>query len=222
MKCPHCNIGIHEELEERHVLQEPEVLSPDSTTVLAPHWIWFVQTQRCPECFENIIYLQCRYSEGTTKQHFLAYPQSPSRPVPVEVKDPYRQDFIEACMVLPFSPKASAALSRRCLQSILKDKAGAKKKDLADQIDEIADSGKIPSHIADDLHAVRNIGNFAAHPQKSVATGMILDVEAGEAEWNLDVIELLFDFYFVQPAISAKRKLELNKKLKQAGKPQLK
>ena len=66
------------------------------------------------------------------------------------------------------------------------------------------------------------IGNFAAHPLKSTTTGSIVDVEPGEAEWNLDVLESLFDFYFVQPAISAKRKAELNKKLKEAGKPKLK
>ena len=56
---------------------------------------------------------------------------------------------------------------------------------------------------------------------KRTVTGAILDVEAGEAEWNLDVVELLFDFYFVQPAISAKRKAALNLKLREAGKPEL-
>jgi hypothetical protein len=66
---------------------------------------------------------------------------------------------------------------------------------------------------------VRQIGNFAAHPIKSTSTGEIVDVEEGEAEWNLDVLESLFDFYFVQPAIAAKRKADLNKKLKDAGKP---
>ena len=56
---------------------------------------------------------------------------------------------------------------------------------------------------------------------KSTTTGAIVDVAPGEAEWNLDVLESLFDFYFVQPAISAKRKAELNKKLKDAGKPEI-
>jgi hypothetical protein len=69
-----------------------------------------------------------------------------------EVTDPYRQDFVEASTVLPFSSKASAALSRRCLQPILKDKAGVDDKDLFDQFEEIAGSGKVPSHIAADLH----------------------------------------------------------------------
>jgi hypothetical protein len=128
---------------------------------------------------------------------------------------------LEACRVLADSAKASAALSRRNLQAILRDKAVTRSKDLADQIEEVINSGKIPSHIQEGLHAVRNIGNFASHEIKSKVTGAIVEVEPGEAEWNLDVLESLFDFYFVQPAISAKRKAELNKKLKEAGKPEI-
>ena len=50
------------------------------------------------------------------------------------------------------------------------------------------------------LDAVRNIGNFAAHPIKSLGSGEIMDVEPGEAEWSLDVLKELFGFYFVRPA----------------------
>ncbi len=120
------------------------------------------------------------------------------------------------------SPKASAALSRRCLQHILRDEAGVKKQDLFREIQEVLDSGKLPSHISGGLDAVRNIGNFAAHPIKSQSSGEIVDVEPGEAEWNLDVLESLFDFYFVAPARSAARKAALNKKLADAGKPPVK
>jgi siderophore synthetase component len=130
--------------------------------------------------------------------------------------------FKQACLVLPLSTKASAALSRRCLQGVLRDKAQTKSKDLADQIDELIDSKAVPAYIAEELHAVRNIGNFAAHPTKSKNTGEIVDVEEGEAEWNLDVLESVFDFYFVQPALAAKRKASLNQKLKEAGKPEIK
>jgi hypothetical protein len=48
-----------------------------------------------------------------------------------------------------------------------------------------------------------------------------VEVEAGEAEWNLDVLESLFDFYFVEPTKAAIRRAELNRKLKEAGKPEL-
>jgi hypothetical protein len=80
----------------------------------------------------------------------------------------------------------------------------------------------VPSYISESLHAVRTIGNFAAHPSKDKSTGEVLPVEAGEAEWNLDVLELLFDFYYVQSAKIAKQKADLNAKLQQAGKQPIK
>jgi len=68
---------------------------------------------------------------------------------------------------------------------------------------------------------VRLIGNFAAHPVKSQKSGEILDVEPGEAEWTLDVLEELFDFYFVQPAKLQAKRAALNAKLVEAGKKPL-
>src|SRR5436853_535381 len=84
---------------------------------------------------------------------------------------------------------------------------------LGDEIQQVIDSAKVPSHISESLDAIRNIGNFAAHPIKSKASGEIIDVEPGEAEWNLDVLEALFDFYFVQPELLRKKREALNKKL---------
>ena len=46
-----------------------------------------------------------------------------------------------------------------------------------------------------------------------------MPVEPGEAEWTLDVLDGLFDFYYVQPAVLAARKAALNAKLASAGKP---
>jgi Domain of unknown function (DUF4145) len=79
------------------------------------------------------------------------------------------------------------------------------------------DSGKLPSYLAESLDGVRNIGNFAAHPTKSKASGEIIDVEPGEAQWNLDVLESLFDFYFTQPAVLKEKRDALDAKLKEAG-----
>jgi len=110
------------------------------------------------------------------------------------------------------------SLSRRCLQQILRQAGGVKHGKLKNEINEAIDKGSLPSHITEVLHAVREIGNFAAHPEKDDATGTILPVEVGEAEWNLDVIEALFDFYYVQPALTAARKTALNEKLEKAGK----
>lgn len=179
--------------------------------------LWQMDYMACPECERAIITVHRQDRSGP--KMFAAFPnRGASRPLPAEVAEPYVADFAEAVDVLAVSPKASAALTRRSLQSLLVNMGGAAPKaDLAKQIDEVAE--KLPSHLADDLHAVRHIGNFAAHEQKSKATGEILDVEPGEAEWNLEVLEGLFDFYFVQPAKSAARKAALNTRLSAAGKP---
>lgn len=215
MRCPHCDVGIHARFQ-RH---QPFVVESES---------WIASYQQCPECKKTIVRLAANYvapqgQVGATKVlEYIAFPRNATaRPVPAGVPDPYKQDFEEAVAVLPLSAKASAALSRRNLQAVIRDKAGVKGKDLNIEIQTVIDSGKVPSYIAEGLHAVRQIGNFAAHPIKSTSTGEIVNVEDGEAEWNLDVLESLFDFYFIQPAITAARKAELNKKLTDAGKPSI-
>lgn len=138
-----------------------------------------------------------------------------------EVPKDLAEDYEEACLVIGDSPKASAALSRRCLQSILHQQ-GFADKSLFTEIQKAIDSEKLPSHISDSLDALRNIGNFAAHPMKDTSSGEVLPVEPGEAEWNLETLEFLFDFFYVQTAKTRKRKEALNEKLKQAGKPEMK
>ena len=156
-------------------------------------------------------------SEG----RWLLWPRSTDRPVPQEVEKEIAEDFSEAVAVLNISPKASAALSRRCLQNLLVTKGGASSgKVLFDQIDEVL--LKLPTEIAEQVDAIRNIGNFATHPIKSKVSGAIQDVEPGEAEWTLDVLELLFDQYYVRPAIIQKKKDALNQRLQQVGKKPLK
>jgi hypothetical protein len=149
------------------------------------------------------------------------YPPSSSRPCPPEVPEHVRAEFNEACAILASSPRGSAAMSRRCLQTVLREAGGAKPSDLSSEIDEILDREVLASHLAEILDAIRHIGNFGTHPIKSKSTGEVLPVEPGEAEWNLEVLEGLFDFYYVQPVRTAARKAALNEKLKDAGKPEL-
>jgi hypothetical protein len=218
MRCPHC-------LKEFHDSVKKIQLGEDTTSD------WAVHTRTCPACGKYVIslreeYLKVRTPGGERYQahrEFQCYPKTISRtPIGPEVTAAFAADYREACVTLADSPKASAALSRRCLQHILREKAGVKHGNLADEIQQVIDSDKIPSHLAESLDAVRNIGNFAAHPMKTKATGEIIDVEPGEAEWNLDVIESLFHFYFTQPALLKKKKDALNAKLKAAGKPEMK
>jgi hypothetical protein len=138
------------------------------------------------------------------------------------VPEPLASDFREAHDTLPISPKASAALSRRCLQAVIQDKEGIRDRNLVDQVKKLLDLNKIPAYLARDLDAIRNVGNFAAHPQKDQNTGEIVDVEPGEAEWTLQVLEDLLTFYYVELPKSVARRNALNQKLSDAGhKPML-
>ena len=104
---------------------------------------------------------------------------------------------------------------------LIRDKEGIQERDLCQEIKKLLDMKKLPTQVAEDLDAVRQVGNFAAHPIKSVSTGQIYDVEVGEAEWTLSVLEELLRFYFVDDIQRQKRRDALNKKLQDAGKPTL-
>ncbi|MCU1308972.1 MAG: hypothetical protein JWO20_97 [Candidatus Angelobacter sp.] len=210
MKCPHCTKGIHSKL---------------SSVALGNgdrnhYWAAFYEV--CPECGHLIIWLG-RGSSSNVEPDMLVYPRGTSRPpLPPEVPERFGRDYVEASLVLADSPKASAALSRRTLQNILREKAKVTAGNLSSEIDKVLSSGSLPSYLSSSIDAIRTLGNFAAHPTKDTNTGEIVEVEPGEAEWLLDVLEGLFDFYFVQPVIIQKKKDRLNVKLTSAGKPLLK
>jgi hypothetical protein len=208
MKCPHCLVSFFETWESHEITRDNE-------------GIWRLEYCYCANCEKIIIKLKNIRPGGPGLvggwKEYMVWPRSIARaPLPKEVPEQFASDYREACLVLSDSPKASAALSRRCLQHLLREVAGVKPSNLADEIEEVMKS--LPSHLAKAIDAVRNLGNFAAHPIKSTNTGEIVDVEPGEAEWLLEVLEGLFDFYFVQPAILEKKRQDLNAKLREAGK----
>jgi hypothetical protein len=139
----------------------------------------------------------------------------------MEVPAEYTRDFDESRLVVDLSPQSSAALSRRTLQHVLRDVYKIKKRDLYEEVREFIDAIKPPSSLASSLDAIRAVGNFAAHPIKNTATGQIEPVEPGEAEWLIELVEMLFDFAFVQPEREKQRKAAINTKLRAAGKPEL-
>ena len=220
MKCPHCRVEFHYRPRSTYIGKDSD-------------GDWVLVQSVCPACKKIIlrllngpsIFIKATESifPKNIEKDFIAYPKSSLRPpCPSEVTKKFAEDYIEACLVISDSPKASAALSRRCLQHILRETAKVKPSNLANEIQQVIDSGTLPSHLVEVIDAVRNIGNFAAHPLKSEKSGEILPVEAMEAEWNLDVLEALFDFYFVQPAVVRKKRAALDQKLKEAGKKPMK
>jgi Domain of unknown function (DUF4145) len=225
VKCPHCLTDFHDQKTETALNQ---VYAPQLTERDGAQWMAIARI--CPACGQAIIDLRRRKMVATGSgvsvaqdSEIRAWPKGVARaPLSTHVPQKYASDYREACLVMRDSPKASAALSRRCLQLLLRDEAKVKPGNLSVEIDQALASKMFPASIAGAVDGIRQIGNFAAHPMKSTNSGEIIEVEDGEAEWCLDVLESLFDFYFVQPKVLAEKKAALNKKLTDAGKNPMK
>jgi hypothetical protein len=212
MICPHCTLAIHETWSTSYVS-----LNGQSTK-------WDVRMMACPACHHDV--LELGQSGPAADKQFAwkqIYPAGSNRgPVPLDVPSDIAADYNEAALVLPLSAKASAALSRRCLQSILRG-AGYIQKDLSQQIDAAlaeADTSKaLPTGIHMIVDAIRNFGNFSAHKITDQTTLQVIDVQSHEAEYCLDVLDSLFDHYYTRPAQAKRMKEELNRKLAAAKKP---
>lgn len=229
MDCPHCGTAFYDVWSQTTISGQN-----DARWAMAgqggPHITWYARMTVCPSCNDATIDLRMlpkNFPEkGETLKGFRVYPQNTYRkPTPKEIPTDIKEDYEEACKVLPTSHKASAALSRRCLQAILQ-RQGYNQKDLAKQIEALlneADPVKaIPTALRATVDAVRNFGNFSAHPITDQTTSQLIPVEENEAEWCLEILDEMFDHYYVKPKQAADRKAALDAKLTAAGKPRSK
>ena len=182
-----------------------------------------VEAVACPEC-RGVFLLHSHFETqdggepGTATWRDLdsavLWPRVSSRqPVPPEVPEQYASLAREAGLILPDSPRASAALSRRCLQQLLRNEAEAPPGKLYFEIEWALANAGLPSRATRSLHSLREIGNMAAHPNMGPESDDYLEVEPGEADWTLDVLDDLFDHFFVGPALEAARRAALDAKL---------
>jgi Domain of unknown function (DUF4145) len=120
-------------------------------------------------------------------------PQSTAKPFPDYIPKPVLDDYREACLIASDSPKASATLSRRCLQGIIRDYWGISKGRLIDEIKEL--EGKIDQTTWLAIDAVRSVGNIGAHMEKDI--NLIVDVDPQEAVLLIGLIEVLLKEWYV-------------------------
>lgn len=120
-------------------------------------------------------------------------PDSNSKSQPDYVPHFLVQDYKEACVIKNLSPKASASLCRRCLQGMIRDFFGISKGTLSEEITNIKD--KCDPDVWESIDAIRKIGNIGAHMEKDV--NLIIDVDSDEAQILIDLIEQLFEDWYV-------------------------
>lgn len=232
IRCPHCGVTVVANYAEMPFLvnvtcsnsQGPDRIELRGEIFSDKECLWAVQYERCSSCQLAIIYLVShRQGTFTGRQEIMAWPRQTTRgSLPAGVPLKIAEDYSEACAVLPVSKKASAALSRRCLQHFLHEHLHLKSSSLDAEIQALLDKKELPAPLAAQIDGIRQIGNFAAHPIKAKQSGEILDVEPGEADWSLETLQALFQFYFIEKPVADARIAALNQKLADAGKKHLK
>jgi len=124
MKCPHCLTDFHDEPFGVRVGRDKE-------------GEWGIIRKSCPACGQDVYELVCstgfahvgdgNYQPTNVLKSYLVRPKAAFRTLPPsQVPERFAEDYREACLVIADSPKASAALSRRCLQHLLREIGGVK------------------------------------------------------------------------------------------------
>ncbi len=129
-------------------------------------------------------------------------PPSSAKPQPDYIPRAIRDDYYEACAIRDLSPKASATITRRCLQGMIRDFCKISKGKLIAEIDELRSqvaSGHAPPGVLPDsveaIDDVRKIGNIGAHMEADI--NVIIDVDPDEAQTLIELVEALFAEWYV-------------------------
>lgn len=134
-----------------------------------------------------------RFYAGKCLQQWQLIPGSRALAFPNYVPSAIISDYNEACLIRDASPKASATLSRRCLQGIIRDFWKIKPGRLVDEIEQIRD--KTDPLTWEAIDSVRKVGNIGAHMEKDI--DLIVDVDPNEAELLIGLIETLIRDWYV-------------------------
>jgi hypothetical protein len=194
------------------------------------HWMHCANEQ----CQELVIRLQEGYSvtgeldDFTPLQERIVRPSGAARAVAPEVPEPYRSDYLEAADILDQSPRMSAVLSRSVLADVLEKYGGFTQRATTARIDAFANDETAPSELRKNAHFLRAMGDFSAHTitpkPDSVDSGepdidhaQRIVVTREEAEWTLDVLDGLFDYYIIAPARNRAMREGMSRKIEDAG-----
>jgi hypothetical protein len=223
----------------------PQILSdvpsaPETAGVritVTVQWL-LCQNTECRQVIVQIVRVEHKLgsqAEVPKQESWIALPKKRSIPivdplVPMSMKN----DYIEAWAILDDSPRMSSVLSRRVLADLLKKYAGLTQYVLAQRIDAFAANAHHPSRLRENLHYLREIGDFSAHTQEqkqvtpeqnaqpaeeqsSDADTVIINVTREEAEWTLKIVADLFDYFVVAPEKDKRLRASFDEKIKAAG-----
>lgn len=199
MECPHCGSDF-------------ETTPHTFSLGIDQDGTWQVSNTRCPTC-DRLVVAVCS-KEGT---NYPAYPAGSLRArLSDDVPAGLASEYWAAGQVLPYSEESSAAISRRLLQRVLSTQAGAGYGGLADQIRRAVSSPAMPPYLKEALETLAKVAKLEADEPKSFRCEALAPVNEGEAEWLLDVLKPLLEFYYVQPARLRRKRYALEERISPA------
>lgn len=197
-KCPYCSITMPI-TNETYISQFPafgtyngrkSMYQPDESRFIDS--CLQIQFYKCPNCGEYTIFAIGKGSK--VEDVFVPIkPISSAQQFPKYIPEGIRNDYEEACAIVNLSPKASATLSRRCLQNMIRDFWKIKEKNLYAEIEAL--DAVIPPTQKKVLHSLRQIGNIGAHPEADINT--IIDIDPEDASKLIKVIEFFIDKWYI-------------------------
>lgn len=153
------------------------------------------------------------YVKGDTIRSWQLIPESKAKTWPDYIPKAIREDYSEACLICELSPKASATLSRRCLQEIIRDVYGVKAGNLANEIKQIEEI--ISAEAFEIINLIRSAGNIGAHMEKDV--NLVIDINPDEARLLIELLEALINEWYIDKHERKKRAETLKEKTKKAN-----
>ncbi len=222
MRCGHCGTDYHP-ATHRTVLGED-----------ADEQVWQVDYETCPRCKKFNMRLvwghahpqapNIMYGVNGTRVNPSKGRDAVRKPAQPEVPKVIAEDYNEACQVLSDSPKASAALSRRCLQAILRPtrregeapgpQQGNRRR--CWRRSSSRPTWRMTSTPSAIMEISERIQSRAPVPVKSFQSSPVK--RSGSSKSS----SVYSDFYFVGPAEPQRKRDALNKKLADAKKPPMK
>lgn len=196
IQCPYCNVIFWEDDEtshhrtpsfERETSFKKEIYNQkkDSSSL-------DIAFYKCPSCKQISIHVKGIGSDVKDIDLYLR-PLFSAKKFPDCIPAPILEDYREACSIIHLSPKASATLSRRCLQGMIRDFWKINEPNLSKAIEKL--NGKVPAGQWKVIDSLRRIGNIGAHMEKDI--NLIIDIDPDEAQKLIQLIEHLLQQWYI-------------------------
>ncbi len=203
-ECPHCkrittidkhNIHISNNFLQSLNVEDRSGINVQTKNIICPNYQCkdvsvYVSIYKAKEEYKNGCYHIINEDFIFGDRYF---PNKGVKEYPEYIPEVIRRDYKEACLISSLSPKASATLSRRCLQGIIRDFWKVKPDNLIKEIEQI--KNQVDSQTFEAIDAVRKIGNIGAHMEKDI--NVIIDVDENEAELLINLLDILLQNWYI-------------------------